>query len=589
MRLIENLKPKFWAYHNITVGPLRREFNLRRLWKLSSLLTAIVALVPLIIVSLVDYKVTEKAIESEILLRTSRLVSNTRRAVAFFLAERKAAMNFVVQDYNFEDLSKPARLKSVLEHLKEGFGGFVDLGLINSHGIQETYDGPYSLKGRDYSKQEWFKTVQDRGIHISDVFLGYRNVPHLAISVRKDLPSGSFFVLRATLDTDMFINNVIATLEVGSQGDAFIINHNGILQTPSRSHGKILEKVSLPVPEYFLRTKVFEIKDTHNKSIVVGYAYIADTPFILMIVKQKENMMKPWNKARSQLIWFLAASITTILLVTIGVSTYLVNKIYMADQRRIIAIHEMEHSNRMASIGRLAAGVAHEINNPLAIINEKAGLIMDLYKLKKHLNNEEKITGLIDSILSSVERCATITSRLLGFARHMDVTIQSVDLNKVISEVLGFMGKEAEFRSLSISVNISDDIPKFDADRGKLQQILLNLVDNAFAALRDGGSLNITVKRKDEGFVDIIVKDTGCGMSKSEIKRIFEPFFSTKVKRGGTGLGLSITYGLVKELGGKINVQSKEGKGTTFTITLPLKNPKKLIKQRGAENAGIIS
>ncbi|MCD6560499.1 MAG: sensor histidine kinase [Deltaproteobacteria bacterium] len=582
MKLIESFKPKFWAYQNKTIGPLRREFNLRRLWRLSSLLTALVALVPLIIVTLVDYKVTEKSIESEIILRTSRLVSNTKRAAAFFFAERKAAMNFIIQDYSVEDLKKQSRLKSVLEHLKEGFGGFADLGVIDSLGIQQTYVGQYNLKGRDYSRQEWFKTVQDRGIHISDVFLGYRNVPHLVISVKKDIPSGSFFVLRATLDIDTFINNVIAALEVGSEGDAFIINHNGILQTPSRSHGRILEKISLPVPEYFSRTKVLELNDTHAKPIVVGYAYIADTPFILMIVKQKENIMKPWNKARSQLTWFLAASITIILLVTIGVSTYLVNKIYMADQKRIIAIHEMEHSNRMASIGRLAAGVAHEINNPLAIINEKAGLMMDLYKFKKHLNNEEKITGLIDSILSSVERCATITSRLLGFARHMDVTVQSVDLHKVINDVLGFMGKEAEFRSLSISVNIADDIPKFDTDRGKLQQILLNLVDNAFAALSDGGSLDIIARRKSEGFVDIIVKDTGHGMSKSDIKRIFEPFFSTKTKTGGTGLGLSITYGLVKELDGKINVRSKKGKGATFTVTLPLKNPKELIKQRGA-------
>jgi signal transduction histidine kinase len=267
--------------------------------------------------------------------------------------------------------------------------------------------------------------------------------------------------------------------------------------------------------------------------------------------------------------------VTVILLVILGVATYLVNRIFMADQRRVMSLHQVEYSNKMASLGRLASGVAHEINNPLAIINEKAGLIKDLFSFKAAYAQDPKLVGLVDSILLSVQRCAAITKRLLGFARHMEVTIQPINLEEGIREILSFLEKEAEYRSIVVSVAVLDEIPTFESDRGKLQQIFLNVVNNAFAALADGGRLDITIKRIEPHRVSIAFADNGCGIPENDLKRVFEPFFTTKADKGGTGLGLSITYGLVQELGGEITVQSEIGKGTTFTIILPLDRSRK--------------
>ncbi|MCU0579376.1 MAG: ATP-binding protein, partial [Desulfobacterota bacterium] len=119
------------------------------------------------------------------------------------------------------------------------------------------------------------------------------------------------------------------------------------------------------------------------------------------------------------------------------------------------------------------------------------------------------------------------------------------------------------------------DIPAFDSDRGKLQQIFLNIINNAFAAMEAGGRLDITVKRVTEGSVAISFADTGKGISPEDLKRVFEPFFTTKASKGGTGLGLSITYGLVQELGGTIQVESTVGQGTRFTVTIPLRYEKR--------------
>ena len=574
MPVLEKLKPQFWDHTDVAAGPSKYLYNFRRIWKLVVLLTAVVTLVPLISITLIDYNVTEHAIKSEVLLRTSRLVSNTRRTISYFFAERRAAMEFIVQDNSLEELNASQRLATLLEKLKMAFGGFVDLGVIDPWGKQMSYVGPYKLEGKDYRDQDWFKELLARGVHISDVFLGFRQAPHLVIAVKHSMADGSFYVLRATLDTERY-KDLLSQLEVSGLGDAFIVNHQGILQTPSLYHGKALEKISLPVPEYSPRTQVFEGWNPEGEPLIVGYAYIAETPFILMIVKQMDELMMSWYRTRTELILFLMVSITIILLVIVGVATYLVDRIFVADQKRVMTLHHVEYSNKMASIGRLAAGVAHEINNPLAIINEKAGLIMDLFTIKKEYADDPKLMSLVNSVLSSVERCATITRRLLNFARHVDVSIEPMNLKEVIQDVLGFLGKEAEYRSIAISVKVPDDIPQLVSDRGRLQEIFLNIFNNAFAALSDGGRLDIVAGREDKDFISLTVTDNGCGISESDIKRVFEPFFSTKNKKGGTGLGLSITYGLVQEIGGNIRVESEEGKGTSFIIRLPLKMERK--------------
>jgi len=574
MSILEKLKPKFWDYQDVAAGPYKHLFNFRRIWKLAVVLISLVALIPLVSITLIDYGVTQHSVESEILLRTARLVSNTWRTVSFFLAERRSALDFVVRDNTYNSLCNPNRLSVILENLKQGFGGFVDLGVIDSTGLQRTYAGPYKLEGIDYCCQGWFKDVADKGVNVSEVFMGFRRTPHIVISVKHDLPNGSFYVLRATIDTDRF-NELLADLEVSGQGDSFLINKEGILQTPSRDYGKILDKIPLAVPDFSPKTRVYENVYPDNKQLVIGYVYIHDTPFILMIVKQKDELMKPWHKTRFQLIGFLIASMTIIVVVVLSVATYLVNRILIADQKRIMTLHEVEYSNKMASIGRLAAGVAHEINNPLAIINEKVGLIKDIFTIKNEFKENPKLIALVDSALSSVDRCGAITKRLLNFARHLDVKVQTINLKEVIMDVLGFLSKEAEYRSITVSVNIPGDIPKFDSDRGKLQQIFLNIINNAFAAVKDGGKLDITAKREGVNLISVSFTDDGYGIPESDLERIFEPFFSTKTRHGGTGLGLSITYGLVQELGGSIGVQSEVGKGSSFIVAIPLKMDKK--------------
>jgi signal transduction histidine kinase len=567
--MLKGIKPQFWNDRVTDRGPFKRLFNFRRIWRLAVMLVSCVAIVPLFMLAIFDYNVTKHSTEAQINLRVNKLVSNTDRTLSFFLEERRYALDFIVNSYSYSQLSDPKQLVDILVNLKQTMGGFVDLGLIHASGEQVCYVGPYDLEGKNYTDEDWFQEVLERGLYISDVFMGFREVPHLVIAIKHQKPDGSFYVFRATLDTMRF-NQVLSQIELIGQGDMFLINHEGVIQTPSIYFGNVLDTLALEVPQFSDQAQVFSMENDHGQSLIIGYSYIKGTPFILMNITRMEELMRPVHRTLFLLIVFIAISTTLILLVVMGVATRLVNEIFIADQHRIRTLREVEHSSKLASIGRLAAGVAHEINNPLAIIGEKAGLIKDILSFEKGHPKQDKLITLVDSIQTSVERCGAITKRLLGFARHVEVKVEPVSLSAIIRDVLAFLYREASYRSITVTTDIPEDLPDFVTDHGKLQQIFLNLVNNAFSALSDGGTLEIRARLESDQAVVVTVQDDGCGIPEADMERIFEPFFSTKKDKGGTGLGLSITYGLVQEIGGTIQVESEMGRGTLFTITLPI-------------------
>jgi|GEM_PF-762624 len=229
-------------------------------------------------------------------------------------------------------------------------------------------------------------------------------------------------------------------------------------------------------------------------------------------------------------------------------------------------------AHKMEALGRLAAGVAHEINNPLAVINEKAGLIKDILELSGNVEeNKEKFITLLKGVFENVNRARTVTHRLLGFSRRLEVSYEVLNLNAVVKEVMEFLEKEILFRNIHLELKLRDDLPKIVSDKGQLQQVLLNIINNAVDAVDKGGVIEISTDTKDENTVRVSVRDNGHGIPKEILGHIFEPFFTTKGKGNGTGLGLSISYGIVQKLGGTILVQSEVNRGTTFTIELPLK------------------
>jgi len=571
-KIFKVIWPAFFQQDNDHLDPYFTIADYHKIWTIGIAILATVALLPLLVVTFINYQLFQESVNSEIVLRTERVTSNTRRVVSFFLEERLDALRFLVNEIKYDQLANPTQLPEILKNLKLGFGGLTDLSVIDQTGIQIAYAGPYQLEGKNYSNQVWFIECQKHNFYVSEIFRGYRDLPHIIIAVKSYRPDGTLFFLRATLETQRLIQ-LLSSYKTGSHADIFLVSRSGIIQTPSKYYGAIFNKMALPIPDYSTSTKAFFTTDSQRRSITTGYAYIstqiADTPYILMVIKQKDGMMGQWMEFRSKMYGFGAISIVVIFHVVAVTCTYMVNRFYLADRAKAETMVLMEQQCQLASIGQLAAGVAHEINNPLALINETAGYVKDLFEIKKQYQNDDELLESIDDILEAVERCGTITKQLLGFAHKADIENQRVNLKEIILDVLNFHIKESEYRNIKIGLDVPEDNLEIETDRGKLQQILLNLVNNAFQAVDDGSSIDVHASSSGPDKVVITVSDNGCGMSQAELAKVFEPFFTTKERGTGTGLGLAITYGLVKKLNGNISVESKENEGTRFSIILP--------------------
>ena len=528
----------------------------------------LITIIPLFLMAIINYHEYQKALKNEMIVPLGTLVNKTRHSFELFLTERVSAVSFIASGYSFEELADQKALNSIFRVMKQEFGGFVDLGLIDASGLQVSYVGPYQLMGKNYMDHDWFAEVVVRGTHVSDVFMGYRKFPHFVIAVRHENSMGQSWILRSTIDTEKF-NNLIASMSLNPASDAFILNRQGIFQTASRFYGKALEKFPMPLPPISHEPNILEMVDHKGREIFLAYSYFVSPSFIMVLVRPKGEVLRSWYTLKSEIFFVFLFSVIVIFLVIFKLSDALVKRIETSDQERDTTFHQIEHTNKLASIGRLAAGVAHEINNPMAIINEKAGLMEDLIKTMPDFSHRDKFLSLTEKIRQSVDRCSAITHRLLGFARRMDVAMETIDLNEIIKEVLGFLEREAFHRSIEIRLQLAEELPMIRSDHGQLQQVFLNIVNNAFAAMDDGDMVTIASRKFDSSIVEVSIQDNGVGMSEETKRHIFDPFFS-KRKGYGTGLGLSITYGIMQKLGGSIEVQSKEGEGAAFTLHLPI-------------------
>ncbi|MBN1622542.1 MAG: HAMP domain-containing histidine kinase [Endomicrobiales bacterium] len=221
--------------------------------------------------------------------------------------------------------------------------------------------------------------------------------------------------------------------------------------------------------------------------------------------------------------------------------------------------------DRMSSIGQLAGGVAHEINNPLTGVLGQAQLMLE------RLPKEDPHRRTIERIESAAQRCRSIVRALLDFAREKNYRFQPTDVNELINETLEFTKSEMHSKRIQIDKDIPDVLPDIQASSGHLQQVFLNLINNAIHAMPKGGRLSIIVSITEQNIMEITFADTGIGIKKENVGHVFDPFFTTKEVGKGTGLGLTISYGIIKRHKGEIVVRSEgENNGAAFTIRLPI-------------------
>jgi two-component system NtrC family sensor kinase len=512
------------------------------------------------------------------------LVKKHKQNIDSFLKEKLADIRFLANTFSYEELSDESFLRDQLASLQREFGPvFVDLGVINSRGIQVAYAGPFMLDKALYSSAGWFQKAIGNPYFISDVFLGLRGLPHFIVTV-KDNWKGDSWILRATIDFVAF-NHLVSNIRIGETGFAFIVNREGEFQTKpfldivpkSDTYKNILLNDK--------RNEEVEIieKDDHtgNRNLYVS-ALLKNGEWILVYQQDASDAYKDIRIAAEVTLLIVLLGGLGIVTTALLVSRRMAKRMIRADQEKNMMTRQIVETGKLASVGELAAGIAHEINNPVAIMVEEAGWIGDLLEEEEFSEGEnlQEFRRALDQIRTQGKRCKEITHKLLSFARKTDSKIQEVQLNDLMEEMVSLSAQRAKYANVEIKTNYWASLPSIHISQSELQQVFLNIINNALDAMEQkGGTLRIKTLM-DGNYLAVDISDTGTGIPEANLGRIFDPFFTTKSVGKGTGLGLSICYGIVKKMGGDISVHSVVDMGTTFRILLPVDGEKQSDNQK---------
>ncbi len=550
-----------------------------RLFRRFILLTMICSLVPLLLAGwAINLRYSEFA--KERLIRTlQNRVDFHKRIIELFLKENITRLEFISRTYSMGDLITNDQLTLILENINRDGWVLTDIGIIDEQGYHLAYAGPYDLIDKNYSNTFWFKEVMEKGSYTSDMFMGFRQEPHFIMAVTKN-ENGSRWILRATINTDSF-RSLVENVKIGKTGEVYILNHKGIYQTSPDSQGSIMT----PAPGFEgerhdqVKFRVLETPHTEGKTKkIVCETWLTDPQWLLVARVDESEIFEEVHLANRATLVSLHVSAAIILVVTVLITRYMV----MIIKRRDLEVEGMSsqlmQAGKLAAIGELSAGVAHEINNPLAIIMTEHQLLLDAEKTAPIQDNAfgEQFSDSLKQIGTQVLRCKHITRNLLKFARRTKSVIEAVNINLFIREVIDLMEREAKSGGIEFKAFLDESLPHLLTDPSQLQQVLLNLINNAIDAHEEKGGGTITLStapaRAPKGIL-ITIQDTGSGIKEQNLEKIFDPFFTTKAPGRGTGLGLSICYTIIRQLGGQIQVESEMGKGTLFTLLFPLTPP----------------
>ncbi len=546
-----------------------RYYKLLR-YKIMAAITAF-SLIPLLALGSFMYLQFSQSYRERISNSLLRTVENRKAAIGMFLEENVLQLYNMAWTHNFDNMRNHEYLQHVFTVMQAGNKAFIDLGVIDRDGRHAAYAGPYELGNVNYRNQEWFQKVMLKGVYISDVFMGFRNYPHFILAVMRR-EGNKYWVLRATIDSEIF-NALVHNVQTGIRGDAFLVNGNHILQTSSRLQGPVLGTAKLPTGTSRFAGARIEDSVLNGHQVLYGMAWLDKVDWLLVITEDPNEALSPLFRTQAIVLSMVGAGMLIILAGAALATRSIVQAMARADRQRAEIEARITQSNKMAALGKMAAGVAHEVNNPLTLIRESAGWIKDLLTEEDPaaIKNYDEISDAMDRIDQNVERAKGVTHRMLGFARRMEPMQENVDLNQVALQTLGFLQHEALHRNIELLTDFAPDLPVTTTDTAQVQQVILNLLENAIDAVARDGRVTIrTATDEARKEIRLSIEDTGPGIPKAMRDRIFDPFFTTKSVGEGTGLGLAISYSTMERLGGSISVKSEEGQGATFTITLPV-------------------
>ena len=534
--------------------------------------TLVFSVIPLFTLGIIGYYQFSEAHRHMSLEALTRLAENRRSALQQFFDDRVGQLISITQTQSLQRVQEESHLAALLNMMRLQSKVFLDMEVIDQNGDRLAYVGITHPANQsvNYTNEPWFHSVMSSGIYVSDVYLGVANVPQLLISVTKQEEARSW-ILRAAIRSDV-LDEIVKSGHVCSKGDAFVVNADNVLQTAPCFSGKILGHPTTPDFSSSIGTKV-EQTTVQAEENLFAVAELTKPKWVLIIKQDLREGVAALFKPSHVQVYILISAMLMVAIGAILVSGYITNDFSRVLQEASKTRDPMMQWSKMAALGKMAAGIAHEINNPLAIIGEKAGWMKDLLGEDDIARSEnfQEFQDCVNKIRDQVERCKIVTHHLLRFGRRIAPIQEMVDINQILVETIALFESEASFRGIDISTNYDEQLPRISTDPTQLQQVFLNIIDNAIDAIGKSGTIGIRTSFNSAPNQQIVIEisDNGPGIPKHLLGQIFDPFVTTKKMADGRGLGLSISYGIIEKLGGQIRVTSEERRGTTFTICLP--------------------
>lgn len=391
-----------------------------------------------------------------------------------------------------------------------------------------------------------------------------------------------FFIVAKTAGTGQAVylsanavefSSTLDKVRFGRTGEVFLVNRSGVLQTRSVMHGGILdvtdEQLILEQPEAgIIRTR--EWKGTHMWYAVTPIT--ANPDWILVAQRDEREILQAHETWIKRFAVFGIVGLA-LLAASVALSARRTSRIQtrIEEERTLLADHQLQ-VQKLDAISQLGVGIAHEVNNPLAIIGEEAGWMQDILKRDalQDVPGSNELRDSLRQITTQIGRCREITLKLLSFGGKSDGIIRDVDINVLVSDTITLRRREASKKNIEIEEKPATHLPVVHTEPTLLRQLLLNLINNSMDAMPEGGRITISTREAEQGGVVLTIRDTGFGIPEENMHRLFEPFFTTKPPGKGAGLGLSMCHGILQRIGGEIFVTSKPGQGTCFTVELPL-------------------
>jgi two-component system NtrC family sensor kinase len=357
-----------------------------------------------------------------------------------------------------------------------------------------------------------------------------------------------------------------------------VLGQDELFQIAREYEPKIDRYAASPPHKY--TTFTVEKKGEDSTRFLVVAAFLKNDDWLLIFQQEKKDAFAKLNETQLIAVFSTFAGALLIIFMAFFISGQLVKRIARLDSEKEVMNQQIVETGKLASIGELAAGIAHEINNPVAIMVEEAGWIQDLISegIDKG-DNFEEFKRALNQIQTQGHRCKGITHKLLSFARKTDSRVETLQINEFVTEVVDLLSQKFKYANINVDVQLHPELPTIQASATEIQQVLMNILQNAVYAMEKTGGKIIIMTGMDDQHLSVSIKDTGPGIPSDNLARIFDPFFTTRPVGKGTGLGLSICYGIINKMGGRIDVESKVDEGTIFTIVLPLDNPAPKVKE----------